>query len=238
MAVCSGIRRDGLKTVPKYRFTLNYPRGKKIDLYFPTLVGININSFALANTTYASPIQSRRLFCFGNSITQGYTVHFPSLCYTNTVARELGMELIDFAIGGDTFHPELLDPALTEQADLILIAYGTNDWSKKELPDAIRDAEAFYERITAIAGRAPELSVMPIWRTDCGKQVPSNLTFDEWRELFSSIAAKHPSIRVIPGESLFPQAAELFEDHKIHPNETGSAIYASRLPEVIRGMNL
>lgn len=148
------------------------------------------------------------------------------------------MELIDFAIGGDTFHPKLLDPALTEQADLILIAYGTNDWSKKELPDAIRDAEAFYERITAIAGRAPVFSVMPIWRTDCGKQVPSNLTLDEWRELLSSIAAKHPSIRVIPGESLFPQAAELFQDHKIHPNETGSAIYASRLLEIIRGMNL
>lgn len=211
---------------------------KKVDLYFPTLVGTCIKSFALSGATCVTPVQNRRVFCFGDSITQGYTVHFPSLCYTNILARELRMNLTDFAIGGDTFHPELVDSALSGQADLILIAYGTNDWSKKELPDAIRDAEAFYERISSIAGEALVYSIMPIWRADCGKQVPSNLRFDDWRRLLASIAAKYPAIRMIPGEPLFPQAAELFEDGKIHPNETGSMIYASRLLEVIGKPNI
>lgn len=230
-----GHKEGRLENGTEVALKFDLPAGhKKIDLYFPTLVGASIKSFALPNATYASPVRCKRLFCFGDSITQGYTVHFPSLCYTNTIARELGMELTDFAIGGDTFHPELLDPALTGQADLILIAYGTNDWSNKQLPDAVRDAEAFYERISTIADGVPVFSLMPIWRADSGKQVSSNISFDDWRGLLSSIAAKYPAIRVIPGESLFPQVAELFEDGKIHPNEIGSMIYTSRLLETIR----
>lgn len=207
---------------------------KKIDLYFPYLVGTCIHRFSLIDSTYAKPCQERkRIFTFGDSITQGYTVHFPSLCYVGAIARELDMDLTNFAVGGDTFHPDLLDPDLTGKADLILIAYGTNDWTSKNATNATDDAARFFEKVIDIAANAPVICITPIWRADCLKEVPSGLSFDGYRSTLISLAKKYPTVHIIPGESIFPTIPELFADKKIHPDDNGSAILSNRLIEEI-----
>lgn len=211
---------------------------KKIALYFPTLVGTRIKKLSLPGATYAHPAHRDLLFCFGDSITQGYTVHFPSLCYANTLARALDMDLYDFGVGGDTFHPKLIDESLKGQAALILVAYGTNDWSKKTLLEAPADAEAFFKRAADIASGKPVIAVMPIWRADCDKPSPMGIGFDEWRVLLASVAAKYPNVHPIDGNPLFPPITDLFADQKIHPNEAGSAIYAERLLKAIRELSV
>ena len=66
---------------------------------------------------------------YGDSITQGYTALSPSLTYVNLVGDALNADVYDLGIGGEVFEPLMIDEAYPVKADLVTVAYGTNDWS-------------------------------------------------------------------------------------------------------------
>lgn len=200
-----------------------------IDLYFPVLTGAKIKRISLSGATFARPVKLPLLICFGDSITNGFYVHFPSLSYPGILARKLGRDLINFGIAGYTFHPDLVDPDLTGMADLIFTALGTNDWTAKDLPAAKADAQEFYKRVVRIASGAKIFALTPIWRADCAKTVQMSISFESWRSILSDIASGIPEIRTIDGASIFPEITELFDDHVAHPNDIGNILFAEKL---------
>ena len=59
------------------------------------------------------------MLCYGDSISQGYDAVFPSLSYTNQLARHFDAYSVNQCIGGERFVPELL-------AKLPLKVFGTS----------------------------------------------------------------------------------------------------------------
>ncbi len=209
---------------------------KRVDLYFPVLSGCEILSLRLEDASFAAPVsEQRHLLALGDSITQGYTVRFPSLSYVNRIARALGADVVNQAIGGDTFRSGTLDPDAVHSPDLLLAAYGTNDWSQKEKGQLLADAQAYMDRLAALYPSAAVCVITPIWRGDLDKQAPSGIPFRDWCRRLADLASAHPHFSVIDGFSLVPPVPELFEDLRIHPNEIGFELYARNLLQQLKG---
>jgi len=186
----------------------------------------------------------------GDSITQGYSAHFPSLTYVAQTAAYLNADYINQAIGGETFHPEILTP-LAWEPTMAIIAYGSNDWALKDRQRLIEDGGAFLERFHELYPELPTVVLTPVWRVDgptrrkrfhelspeqptgasCADDPtrPSdNFQLEEVDGILREIAAQYPNMRCICGWNLLPQVKELLDD-VAHPNELGLTVYAKRL---------
>ena len=203
---------------------------KDVEIYFPWSRQAFVSNLALDGATFATPLRrSRTMLSFGDSITQGYDAQYPSLAYAEAIARLLGADNTNKAIGGDRFFPALLEEPDTFQPDIVLVAYGTNDWRRCEPADVRARAKAFYERLATLYPAARILAVTPIWRAD----PPSDSVFGEDVRCIGRIiqdACKDiPNAAVIPGYNLVPHLPEFFSDLRLHPNDIGFALYAQNL---------
>ena len=77
----------------------------------------------------------KTLTLFGDSITQGYDVLYPSSHYLLKCAATLNAQIYNKAIGGDIFRPELAQIKDSYEPDYIVVAYGTNDWNSCDNAD-------------------------------------------------------------------------------------------------------
>ena len=206
------------------------PGEKDVEIYFPWSRQAFVSNFALDSATFATPLRRpRTMLSFGDSITQGYDAQYPSLAYAEAIARLLGADALNKAIGGDRFFPALLNEPDTFQPDIILVAYGTNDWRHGPAEDVRARAKAFYERLAALYPAARILVVTPLWRAN----PPSESVFGEDVRCIDRIireaCAEVPNATIIPGYNLVPHLPAFFSDLRLHPNDIGFALYAQNL---------
>ena len=221
---------DSVSEKPEGEWRVSLPEGtKSLKLHLPNLAGVEIISLSLPGASVIEPIgHSRRILFMGDSITMGYTAHFPSGTYPARVAAALNAEYLNQAIGGERFHPEILDENLDWNPDMIVLAYGTNDWSGKSKEQFISDCAEFTRRITGIWPDVPTYMLTPIWRLDYLTR-RDDFSFEEAACAMEEIAEKYPNIQMIRGENLVPWSAELMADGYLHPNDLGFVHYAERL---------
>ncbi len=162
---------------PHMSWRVKLPQGRKhVQLYFPCLASVSISRLEWLGGTETLPVvPQKRLLCLGDSITQGYTVHFPSLSYAARLAAALDMALLNQAIAGETFHAAMLDGALGFTPDLITVAYGTNDWRCKPRDMLVRDAEEYLDGVRRLWPRVPLVVIGPLWQGGSGS-VPRALS--------------------------------------------------------------
>lgn len=215
-------------TGEEIKFTL--PSGmKKIELFLPQLAGTEICSVSLRHASIVRCVQyERRMLNLGDSITQGYIARFPSETYVSRIATMLGIDFVNQGVGGDTFRPETLTNDIFKP-DLIISAYGTNDWSTVSVENITCKTEQYFEKLTEYWPDVPTYILTPIWRVDNGKKTPAGIPFEEWRINMTQMASVYPQMKVIPGETLFPRIKELFADLWLHPDDLGFREYADRL---------
>lgn len=206
------------------------PQGEKqVGLYLPCLTGVEILEVRLENAAIVEPVEyAENILVMGDSITQGYSSHFPSMTYVAQMAAYRNADYLNQAIGGETFHPEILTP-LDWQPTMAIIAYGTNDWALKDRERLTRDTDAFLERFHSLYPELPTVVMTPIWRADALTRRDDDFRHEETDRIIQKIAAGYPNMKVISGQKLFPKIRELFEDLKIHPTELGFTIYANRI---------
>ena len=203
---------------------------KGVEIFFPWSRQAFVSNLALDGASFATPLRRpRTMLSFGDSITQGYDAQYPSLAYAEAIARLLGADNTNKAIGGDRFFPALLEEPDSFQPDIVLVAYGTNDWSRCQPDDVRARAKAFYERLAALYPAARILAVTPLWRGD----PPSHSPFGEdvrcIDRLIRDVCKNIPNAAVIPGYNLVPHLPEFFSDRRLHPNDIGFALYAQNL---------
>lgn len=207
------------------------PQGEKhLRLFLPNLAVTSLRDVELTGASYAHrPIHPRRLLCFGDSITQGYATHFPSMTLANLLGLKLDAALLNQGMAGEVFYGGSLQKLPDFPPDLILIAYGTNDWQSKTKSAFRRDAEAYLRTVRAFWPEAFAAVLTPIWRIDRDTPFTKGFLFPHVREILEEICESIPGMRVINGENLLPPVKELMEDRKVHPNELGFQIYAERV---------
>lgn len=217
-----------------FRFSL--PEGThNVKIAFSGLSAIGIKGISLENATVAEPLQpSYRVLTFGDSITQGYDAAYPSQSYANLLAASLNAEMVNQAIGGEVFNPGLIDADIPFDPDIVTVAYGTNDFSKRKHDDFVSDATEFYARVRKTFPRAKLFAILPIWRADEDTRVTDVGTLEYARGVIRGIAAKLENTVVIEGLPLVPHIPEFYSDLRLHPNDMGFKFYGEALANEVK----
>ena len=217
------------KTDGEFRFEIELPGGtNRVAVYFPWTVKILLSELEFTGAAKVEPVEKkRRILCYGDSITQGYDSRYPSLAYTNIIADMLDAEVINKAIGGDRFNPELAALPDAGTFDLVTVAYGTNDWSH-EMREVLKDKA---ERFFALARRnypgVPVCALLPLWRHDW-MRVTDVGTFAEGHAIIRAAAERQPNVTIVDGWKLLPHLESCVSDG-LHPNDFGFQFMARNL---------
>ena len=249
-----------LKESDRIHWTQALPQGEKtVTLYLPCLTGVEILEVNLKDAAVCQPVDhAEKILVMGDSITQGYSAHFPSMTNIAQMAAYRNADYLNQAIGGETFHPEILTP-LDWKPTMAVIAYGSNDWALKDRQRLIEDGGAFLKRFHDLYPDLPTVVVTPVWRADAltrrkhfhelSPEQPTgagraddptrpsdNFQLEEVDGILRELAAQYPNMRCVCGWKLLPQVRELLDD-VAHPNELGFTVYAARLCAAMDDLN-
>ena len=215
------------------------PEGQhRVTLYFPWTAETVVNEVHLSDGASIKEITKKRKVIFlGDSITQGYVTEFPSLSYVNQVANDTDSEVLNQGIGGYYFGANSIDESLASfNPDLIVIAYGTNDYSKHDSKEVFEaSASTYIEKLTAIFPNTKMLAVLPIYRNDenhNARERYREYTLSDAREILAGIYGKYENIRILT-ETGIPRIPEVFVADFLHPNELGFSFMAKSIGKEI-----
>jgi len=224
----------GTKTV-----SFSLPEGEhRITVYFPWSVETVVKEVHLSEGAIIKEIEkTRKVIFFGDSITQGYVAECPSLSYVNQVANETDSEVLNQGISAYYFSPNSIDETLISyNPDVIVIAYGTNDYTgyddKKEFEKA---ATAYVEKLVSLFPHTRIIGLLPVYRNDENKQAREkyrDYTFEDSRGILRSIYEKHENVYVL-NETGIPRIPSAFVSDYLHPNDFGFTFMAKSIAKAI-----
>ena len=206
---------------------------KTVCVYFPWSVRPLIKNVEVDDGSYIEPAnQKKKLLVFGDSITQGYDALRPSGRYASIIADKLGFEEINKGIGGEVFFPELVRLPESFTPDLIIVAYGSNDWSKKTEEDFKSRCKDFYTSLAELYPDTKIFALTPVWRKDYLGYREFGL-FENVEKGIKEAVCHIKNVEVIHGFDLVPHDEKFYADFRLHPNDEGYVHYADNLHKKI-----
>ena len=221
-------KQDDFERNTEKNITLDGQRNR-ITLYLPCHT---IGAIEWIKLDKKSNIEPHKYDCkilfLGDSITQGWDSKWDSLSYAHTVSRFFNADSIIQGIGGATFQPSTFDRNLNYEADIVIIAYGTNDWDQhKDIEKARNLCSGLLECVMEKYSAKKIFGISPIWRGDKAEKRDIG-TFDVWTSYIKDEIEKHGVI-FIDGQKLTPHNSEFYFDKFLHPNAVGHSIFAQNL---------
>lgn len=169
-----------------------------------------------------------KILFLGDSITQGWDSTWDSLSFAQCTSRFFNAESVIQGIGGAVFHESLFDTNLDFDPDVVVVAYGTNDWRfYATQEEGEKNCQEFLKQLMKKYGNKTVFGISPIWRKDREK----NLSMGRF-EVCASYVKKNimsHDLILIDGETLTPHQADFYFDEFLHPNTSGFEIYALNL---------
>ena len=146
---------------------------KEVRVYFPWSVNAILKEMHLDNGSSVTPVKpSKQLLCFGDSISHGYDVLYPSNKYLTKVCEILDAEEHNKAIGGEVYFPALAKTREDFEPDYIIVEYGSNDWNKCERDEMTQNCREFLCNVSESYPNAKIFATTPIWRKDMYESKP------------------------------------------------------------------
>ena len=214
--------------VPLGDFSKKFDLGegnKKIKLFFPWSVSLVLKEFKLEGETYVNPVEKKtKILAYGDSITHGYDATHPSNSYAELMAQALDAEILNKAIGGEIFKPELSAIKNDFIPDFITVAYGTNDWDSAPSVEVLeKNCRGFMENLIKNYPGVKIFAFTPIWR-----DAPTGRVFDfeELDSFLQNIYKDYNEITCISARHFVPESSDYFADLVVHPNDAGFKYYA------------
>ncbi|MEU7811696.1 GDSL-type esterase/lipase family protein [Pseudonocardia sp. NPDC049154] len=212
--------------------------GERHTLHLPeALRAYPVSLVPVGGTIAAAPAQPRWL-AYGDSITQGWSATDPGLTYPAVTARRLGLDVWNLGFAGAArgeIGAALQIAGL--EADLITLAFGTNNWSALPTGPA-HLAGLLSDFVAVVRSGHPETPVAvlsPILRPEA--EDTANVvgaTLAELRAAFEAearrLAAADPLLRLVEG---LPLVAEGRLADGIHPDDDGHRAMADALTPVL-----
>lgn len=209
---------------------------KEVRIYFPWSVKAILKDFVLEDGSFITPVKPKKqLLCFGDSISHGYDVLYPSNKYLTKLADVLDAEEHNKAIGGEVYFPELAKTKEFFEPDYIIVEYGSNDWSKCTREEMTHNCRKFLCNVSNNYPQARIFVTTPIWRKDMHKETPFGDDFMRVGEIIKEQAAGIENLSVIWGFEFVPQDESLFSDLRLHPSDKG---YEYFLENLLKGMKI
>ena len=213
-----------------------FPGRKRVTLYLPAVACARLRKLELSDGASFEPVRpARRIVSFGDSITEGMDACFPSFHYINRTAGAFDAEVFNFAIAGGGFDPGILTGEMPA-ADLVTVAYGTNDYRHASPDDFSFRLSEFFRRIARFYPETPVFVMVPFYRIpmdETGKAFQIG-TLDEVREAIRREASRYGNVTVLPSKFYVPPIPAFFGDGRLHPNEIGNVGISDHLKEEIR----
>ncbi len=232
--------------VPEYFATLKAPLGefsqevslgegeKEVEIIFPWSVSLENVEFFIDDESFVTPVKpEKKLLTIGDSITHGYDALHPMNRYASKIADYLGAEELCLAIGGEFFNPLLSQIKMEYNPDYITVAYGTNDFAKKDRAFFEKNCPAFFEGLVKNFPKTPIFAITPIWRKD---NEPREIfgEFKDAEEIILKTVEHYPNVTAIRGIDFVPHEEKYFGDARLHPNDKGFSLYADALIKEIK----
>lgn len=208
--------------------TFSLGDGKKtVKLVFPWSVEPVVKAIELKGATFVNPVKkSKKLLVYGDSITHGYDALYPSKSYAELMAEAFDAEIVNKAIGGEVFCPELSDFKADFVPDFITVAYGTNDWNHVATAEEFeKNCRGFIENLIKNYPGIKIFALTPIWRDVNGKD-DKFCKFDELDGFMQKIYADYDAVTCISCRHFVPESSDYFADLTLHPNDKGFSHYA------------
>ena len=221
----------------KYEFPLGEVDGtvalgegsKTVEVYFPYTVKVDLKEVNLSDGAVIEPLpQRQKLLCFGDSITHGHDSTRNYRHYTAQLADALDLDLYNKGIGGEVFKPELARCKEPYDPKMITVAYGTNDWSKRD-PEAFeKNCREFYKTVSELYPKAKIFGITPPWCASFNS-TSRPMTFIEIAERIEAVTSDLQNVTIIRGDDLIPHDLKYFGDLNVHPSNEGFDCYFKNL---------
>lgn len=199
---------------------------KQVRVVLPWSVFVTVHRIELEDATAFEPVEApaKKLLLYGDSITHGYDALHPSGSYAARLTRALGCEGFNKAIGGEMFRPALGEADSGVKADIVTVAYGTNDWNKLDADTFRANCRGFLSALCERQRDARIFVITPIWRSDEDEPPRPFGPFADVERIMREVCADLPVI-VIRGYDFLPHDIATFGDTKLHPNLNGFDFY-------------
>lgn len=233
---------DGVKVAQpkpksgKIRINFSNPEQKPVivKIYFPIFAEIGIKEIQCNGETKAVESAKEKMYCFGDSITQGFVAGSPSCSYTARLADALNLDALNQGIGGYYFMAESLAGLETlPKPKLITVAYGTNDWTTMPNIETIRvNVRDYFKRLCELFINIPIIVITPIWRGNMDVLQPSG-SLEDVTKVIEDETSGYKNITIIDGQEISSHKTEDYADGWLHPNKEGFAVMAKGIIEKI-----
>lgn len=206
------------------RFDLG-PGEKTVRIHLSWGPVVSIRSLSLDDGASFSPvIPEKKVLFYGDSITQGMDCLHPSQTYSARISDALGMAEYNKAIAGSFSMPDMAAVREDFTPDLIVVAYGTNDWSLTDTATFRANYRAMHENIRTNYPDTRVFALTPVFRfamNECRKMG----AFCKVAPLIREITADFPNVTVIDCFPFIPRDHLCFGDGILHPNAKGFDYY-------------
>ena len=203
----------------------------RITLYLPS--HDTPGAFSSVEIDEGATLEPHKFDCkmlfIGDSITQGWESTWDSLSYAYHVSRFLNAESVIQGIGGAYYHATTFDEAIDYDPDIVIVAYGTNDWGHghKTLESGHEHCKKYLDMLVDKYGDKKLFGISPIWRAD-NDRITSMGSFDACVSYIKEEILNH-GMTLIDGETLTPHVPDFYSDKYLHPDTKGFGIYALNL---------
>lgn len=175
----------------------------------------------------------RKFFFIGDSITQGWDSHYDSLSYANRVSDFFNAESIIQGAGGAFFSEKIFDPDIDFDPDIVIFAFGTNDWGFNATHEDLRkNTDEFISALVKRFEGKKIFGISPIWRGNTEEPRATGYFKDVCSTVKKEIVSH--GVTLIEGEMLTPHMEDFFADKYLHPNGLGFGIYAHNLCKILK----
>lgn len=229
------VRADGGDAFTVRLFAFKEKKEREVCVYLPQSVELAFTAVAVedgASVAFVEP-ERHKLLCLGDSITQGMDAKSPITAYTTQLARLLDVSLLNQGVGGHIFDADSFDLELPFDANLITIAYGTNDWNgNKSVSDIQNNVRAYLEKVTTRYVDVPIYVLSPIWRT-IGEEERAGGNLWDFSRVILEAAQAFDQVTCVGGLTLVPHQEHVLPDGT-HPNDEGFLHYALNIYRALK----
>lgn len=214
--------------------TFNLGKGEKeVTVILSAMMSAHLVLLEIDDGASFIPKEERnKILVTGDSITQGYDSRFPRNRYGSRLADKLNLTERNLAIGGDIYRSEAAKYIKEDGVSLIIVAYGSNDWSGQKWETAKENCEKYYAYLTDTFPDVPVYVISPIWRSDWDR-ITDYGDFRKVERELESICDKYENLTFVRGFDFVPHDTSLYGDGTLHPNDEGFSYYSDALIKAV-----